>query len=100
VLDPGEFMGHADNSKDLRGSPLMRRTGMSMENTISFGEVLEAVGQLSPDEQETLLDIMRHRLADEGRKRLAQDIREAREEFALGSCCPTTADDLMKEILS
>lgn len=71
-----------------------------MENTASFGKALEEVGRLSPDEQETLLVIVRHRLAEEGRKRLAEDIREAREEFAQGRCEPTTVDDLMNEILS
>jgi hypothetical protein len=71
-----------------------------MENTTSFAEVLEAVGKLSLDEQQTLLVIVRHRLAEQGRKRLAQDVREAREEFAKGRCDPTTAKDLMKEILS
>ena len=71
-----------------------------MANTAIFGEVLEAVGKLSPDEQETLLVIVRRRLAEQGRKRLAQDIREAREEFAQDLCDPTTVEDLMKEIRS
>jgi len=70
-----------------------------MENT-AFGEVLEAVGELSPDEQETLLVIVRRRLAEQERKRLAKDIREAREEFAQGRCAPATVEDLMKEIMS
>lgn len=71
-----------------------------MENTTSFGELVEAVGKLSVDEQETLLVIVRHRLAEQCRKRLAQDIREAREEFAQGRCDPTSVEDLMKEIVS
>lgn len=71
-----------------------------MENTTSFGEVLEAVGKLSPDEQQTLLVIVRRRLAEQGRKTLAEDVREAREEFAQGRCGSTTVEDLMKEIRS
>lgn len=71
-----------------------------MENATSFGEVLDAVGKLSPDEQEALLDIVRHRLAEQGRQRLAQDVQETRDEFAQGLCAPTTVEDLMKEILS
>jgi len=71
-----------------------------MENTEDFGEVLEAVDRLSLDEQEALLDIVRRRTAEQRRKRLAQDIREAQEEFAQGRCAATTADELMKEILS
>ncbi|MBM4326862.1 MAG: hypothetical protein FJ118_06820 [Deltaproteobacteria bacterium] len=70
-----------------------------MENT-EFGEVLDAVGKLSPDEQETLLVIVRHRLAEQRRKRLLQDIQEATEDFAQGRCDPTTVEDLMKDIHS
>ncbi len=71
-----------------------------MENTACFGEVLEAVDKLSADEQEALIVIVWRRLAEQGRKRLAQDIRESREEFTQGRCNPTTAEDLMKEIRS
>jgi tryptophan 2,3-dioxygenase len=71
-----------------------------IENTTPFGEVLDAVSQLSSDEQETLLVIVRHRLAEQRRKQLAQDVREAREEFAEGRCKSTTVEDLMQEILS
>jgi len=80
-----------------RVGPQRRRV---MENSAPFGEVLEAVGKLSLDEQETLLAIVRHRLAEQARKRVAQDIQEAREEFAQGRCEPTTVGDLMKEIRS
>ncbi len=71
-----------------------------MENTTSFGEVLDAVGELSPDEQETLLVIVRNRLTEQRRKQLAQDVREAREEFAQGQCDSTSVEDLMQEMLS
>ncbi|MEW6533618.1 MAG: hypothetical protein AB1473_22510 [Thermodesulfobacteriota bacterium] len=70
-----------------------------MENT-EFGEVLDAVGRLSSDEQEALLLIVQRRLAEQRRKRLLQDIQEAREEFAQGRCDPTTVEDLMKDIRS
>jgi hypothetical protein len=71
-----------------------------MEDTVVFSEVLEAVGKLSLEEQETLLDIVQRRIAREGRKRLADDIREAQGEFTQGRCDVVTVEDLMKEILS
>jgi hypothetical protein len=71
-----------------------------MEQLMPFGEVLEAIDQLSLDEQETLLDIVQRRIAERGRKLLAAEIQEARQEFAAGRRQPTTADELMKEILS
>jgi hypothetical protein len=71
-----------------------------MEQTVPFGDVLEAIDKLSLEEQETLMDIVQRRVAERGRKLLAAEIREARQEFAEGQCQPTTTDELMKEILS
>jgi hypothetical protein len=65
-----------------------------------FGDVLEAIDKLSLEEQETLLDIVQRRIAERGRKQLAAEVQEARKEFAAGGHRPTTADELMKEILS
>ena len=65
-----------------------------------FGEVLEAVDRLTPGEQEDLALILQRRVAEQGRKRLAEDVREARREFAGNGCRPVTADELMGEILS
>jgi hypothetical protein len=71
-----------------------------MDQQPRFGEVLDAVGTLSPDEQLTLVDIVAHRLAEEGRKRVATDVQESRREFAEGRCRPVTIDELKDEILS
>jgi hypothetical protein len=71
-----------------------------MEDVILFNEVLEAVGKLSLEEQETLLDIVQRRIAREGREMMREEIREARGEFERGECHAVTAEDLMKEICS
>ena len=71
-----------------------------MAQTMPFGEVLEAIDHLSLDEQETLIDILHRRIADQGRRKLLAEIEAARKEFTEGQCQPATADDLMKEILS
>ena len=71
-----------------------------MEQTMPFGEVLDAIDKLSQEEQETLLDIVQRRIAERSRKMLAMEIQEARQEFAEGRCRQATADELMKEILS
>jgi hypothetical protein len=71
-----------------------------MEQTLPFGEVLDAIDKLSQEEQETLLDIVQRRIAERGRKLLTAEIQEARQEFAAGRCQSTTADELMTEILS
>ena len=71
-----------------------------MSNPSSFAEVLDAIDQLPIEDRETLIDIVRHRLADQGRKRVVADVEEARREYEQGQCRPTTVDDLMDEILS
>ncbi len=71
-----------------------------MNQAMSFGEVLEAVDSLTLEEQETLVHIIRRRMAEKGRQRVIQDVRETEAEFSQGLCVPTTADELMKEILS
>jgi transcriptional regulator of heat shock response len=65
-----------------------------------FSKILEAADKLTPEEQETLIDILNRRLADRRRSELAKDIREAQQEFQSGACRPKTPDELIKEILS
>jgi hypothetical protein len=65
-----------------------------------FGDVLEAADRLTPDEQEELVAILRRRLAERGRKRVAAEVEESRREFSQGGCRATTATDLMNEITS
>ena len=70
-----------------------------MTHVLQFGEVLEAVDHLSHDEQEELIEILRRRLVQASRQRLAAEINESRQEFAEGRCFPTTPGELMREIL-
>lgn len=72
----------------------------TMEQTIPFGEVLEAIDKLSLEEQETLLDILHRRLAEQSRKIVATESQEARKEFAEGRCQSATPEEIMKDILS
>ena len=71
-----------------------------MERAQPFAEVLEAVDQLSSDEQAALVAIVQRRMAERGRKLLASDVHEARREFTEGRCRPSSADELINEILS
>lgn len=73
---------------------------MVMEQSASFADVLEAVDRLSGDDQEALLQIVRRRISETGRKRVADEARESRREFDEGHCRPATPGELMGEILS
>jgi hypothetical protein len=65
---------------------------------VTFQEVLDIVESLPEYQQEDLVDIIRRRLIEQRRDRLADSIREAREEYAGGEVKRGTVDDLMKEL--
>jgi hypothetical protein len=67
---------------------------------VSFAEVLEAADRLSPEEQETLIEILHRRAIDSRRQEIAKDIRDAQQEFRKGRCRATTPARIMKELVS
>lgn len=71
-----------------------------MQAAISFNNVLEAAEQLSLTEQETLIDILRRRLAEKRRNELLNELQDARREYQMGQASPATADEIMEELLS
>jgi hypothetical protein len=71
-----------------------------MDKTLSFRKVLETVEQLSLEDQEMLIAIVRRRLVEQRRSELAKDRQEAQKEFKAGNAHPATPDELMAEILS
>lgn len=66
----------------------------------TFDEVLDAVEHLPPDQQADLLEVVRRRLAERGRQRILEDVRDARQEFAKGGAKRASADDVVREIES
>jgi len=71
---------------------------MAKTQAIAFHEVLEMVEMLPEDEQETLLDIIQHRLREHRRERIVQNVRKARKEYAKGEIRQGTVAELMKEL--
>jgi len=71
-----------------------------MHSESQFNNVLDAIEQLSDDEQEALLDIVRHRLAERGRQRIIRDVKEGLREIASGRLKPMTVEEIMREIES
>jgi hypothetical protein len=69
-----------------------------MTQPTRFDELLEAVEDLPDDAQAELVDVIRRRLAERGRKRVVAEVQQARREFAEGRCSTTTVDDVMREI--
>lgn len=71
-----------------------------MAEALRFGDVLEAADRLSEEEQETLLEVLRKRLAERRRSEIADDVAEARREHERGETREVSPDELMTEILS
>jgi len=71
-----------------------------MRNSGSFAQVLEAADKLSPEEQETLIEILHRRAIEARRREIAKDIRDAQQELRKGRCRPATPARIMKEIMS
>jgi hypothetical protein len=71
-----------------------------MMQRIRFDELLEAVEGLPDDAQAELVDVIQRRLAERGRQRVVEEVRQARKEYAEGKCSVATPDDLMREIES
>jgi hypothetical protein len=67
---------------------------------VTFDEVLEAIEHLPVDEQADLLEVVRRRLAERGRRRVIDDITEARTQFDSGMAKPASVDEIMHEIES
>ena len=65
---------------------------------VTFDEVLEAIEHLPVDEQVDLLEVVRRRLAERGRRRVIDDIADARTEFNNGMAKPASVDEIMGEI--
>ena len=64
-------------------------------DTTAFDELLEAVEHLSAEEQADLVDLIQRRLAEQGRRRVVAEMREARSQFQQGAAKPASVDDLI-----
>jgi hypothetical protein len=65
-----------------------------MEAKLTFDRVLNDIDHLSLDEQETLVDIVRKRLADRRRKQIIADVIEGEKEFAAGALKPASISEI------
>jgi ribosome recycling factor len=66
--------------------------------TRTFDEALEIIESFPEEQKESIIEIVKRRLTEERRERLAQTVNEAREEYARGEVRRGTVDDLMLEI--
>jgi hypothetical protein len=71
-----------------------------VQDAAPFSDVVEAAGNLSLEEQEALVGILQHRVAEQRRELMAEEVAEADREFQRGACRPAGPDELMRELQS
>jgi hypothetical protein len=69
-----------------------------MSKDITFDEVLDIIDSMPEEQRETLIEIVRRRLIEEPREKLAQNINEARDEYKRGEGKRGSVDDLLDEL--
>jgi hypothetical protein len=65
----------------------------------TFAQVLDSADQLGVEEQESLVEVLQHRLAERRREDLLEAVRSARREFKEGRCRPATPGQIVKRVL-
>ena len=67
---------------------------------ITFENALDAVSQLSIDQQEMLIDIIRKRNTELRRKQIIEECREGLAEYRSGVLKPMTAEEAIADLHS
>jgi hypothetical protein len=67
--------------------------------TTTFDEALDIIESFPEEQRESIVEIVKRRLTEERRERLAQTVKEARQEYARGEVRRGTVDDLIREIV-
>ncbi|MBD2245684.1 MULTISPECIES: hypothetical protein [unclassified Nostoc] len=69
-----------------------------MTSVSRLDQVLESIENLSVDEQETLIDLISHRLAERRRSEIAANIAQAQVEYQSGKVFRGTVTQIMDEL--
>jgi hypothetical protein len=67
-------------------------------NPKTFQEAIEMIESLPDNQQENIIKIIQQRLIERKREMLANNIKEAREEYKRGEIKKGTIDDLLKDL--
>ena len=70
-----------------------------MPTETPFADVLDAADQLSLEDQQNVVEILRSRIIEKRRDDLAIEVAEAEAEFRAGNAGPRSARQLIDEIL-
>jgi hypothetical protein len=69
-----------------------------MPQTMQFSKILEMIDYLSFDEQDDLINIVKHRQIEKRREQIAQNIFQARQDYQNGNIFRGNVDDIIAEL--
>jgi hypothetical protein len=69
-----------------------------MSQTIQFGQILEMIDNLPMNEQDDLINIIRHRQIEKRREEIARNIIQARQDYQQGDVFRGDVDDIIAEL--
>jgi hypothetical protein len=69
-----------------------------MTQTTHFNQILEMIDNLSLDEKEDLINIVRHRQIEQRREEIAANIAQAYQEYQEGKVFRGTVDEIIAEL--
>ena len=65
-----------------------------------FAQVLDSADGLAFEEQESLVEVLQHRLAEHRRSELVAAVQSARQDFKTGHCRPATPAQIIKRLFA
>ena len=66
----------------------------------SYGQVIDSIEALPDEQQESLMELVKRRLAERRREALIKSVQEARKEFKSGKLRPVSPADIMRKVLA
>jgi hypothetical protein len=65
-----------------------------------FAQVLDSADELAIEDQESLVEVLQHRLAEHRRAELVEAVKSARRDFRQGRCRPATPAQIVKRLFA
>ena len=69
-----------------------------MPPTMQFSQILEMIDYLSFDEQDDLINIVKHRQIEKRQEQIAQNISQARQDYQNGNVFRGDVDSIIAEL--
>jgi transcriptional regulator CtsR len=66
----------------------------------TYGQVVDSIEALPDEQQESLAELLQHRLIERRREALVKSVQEARKEFKTGKLRPTSPAEIMRKVLA